>query len=331
MQKCYWCPAVFDSKTAAKLSNHVRKEHGQSFENYIIQSQYNGVAPKCACGLCEERPFFHRGKFSEYALGHEKFEIREKLYIEKYGEPKCAHCGSAVDFYRGEPRQFCSHTCAGLHNGGFTQEETQAKIKEVVIEKYGVDNVSKLDSVKEKISEQNTGNGGWKHTSETLKRMSNASKLMWKNPRYKSNMRIMLSALRKRNWQDPVYRKTILQGNLSGKHSKLHQKIAEYFGLKKLGFESERVVFRYRVDEVNFDKKIVVEINGDYIHANPNKFKSDDLIIVRKSQYLAQDKWNYNQKRKEALEALGFIVFVVWQSDDLDKKKLELYQLLGIG
>ena len=35
-------------------------------------------------------------------------------------------------------------------------------------------------------------------------------------------------------------------------------------------------------------------------------------------------------KRKEALEALGFNVLVVWQSDDLAGKKKELYQLLGI-
>lgn len=97
-----------------------------------------------------------------------------------------------------------------------------------------------------------------------------------------------------------------------------------------MGFESEKVIFRYRVDEVNFEKKIIIEINGDHIHANPTKFKSDDLIIVRKSQYLAQDKWDYDLKRKEALEALGFKVLVLWQSDDLDEKKLELYQLLSI-
>lgn len=53
-------------------------------------------------------------------------------------------------------------------------------------------------------------------------------------------------------------------------------------------------------------------------------------VIFTHTLHLAQDKWNYDQKRREALEALGFRVFVVWQSDDLDKKKSELYQLLGI-
>ncbi|MGI0058163.1 MAG: hypothetical protein ACREBJ_00205 [Nitrosotalea sp.] len=136
--------------------------------------------------------------------------------------------------------------------------------------------------------------------------------------------------VRKRNWQNPIYRKTILQGNLSGKNSKLHKSISEYLNLKNLGFESEKVVFRYRVDEINFDKKVIVEINGDYVHTNPNKFTADDMIIVRSSQYTAQDKWNYDQKRKEALEALVFKVFIVWQLDNLEEKKKELYQFFGI-
>ena len=135
--------------------------------------------------------------------------------------------------------------------------------------------------------------------------------------------------VRKRNWQDPAYRETILEGNLSGKHSKLHKKIASYLGLKDFGFESEKVIFRYRVDEVNFEKKIIIEINGDYIHANPNMFEADDMIVVRKSRYLAQDKWGYDQKRAEALEALGFTVFVIWESDDIEEKKRELFKLLA--
>lgn len=335
MQECYFCSTVFDGKTIAKLANHVRKEHGLSFEDYVVQSEYNGIPPKCACGLCNEQTFFNRGKFSEYALDHEKFKVRERLSIEKYGTPKCLHCGSSVEFYRGAPRQFCSHACAGAHSGGFTQKETQDKIKEVVLEKYGVSNVSFIPKVKQVLSARQMGSNnsfyGLRHDQETLNIISESSKLAWKdNENRRISFKKIMNTIRKRNWQDPIYRQTILQGNLSGKHSKLHQAVAEQLALKELGFESEKVIFRYRVDEINFDKKVIVEINGDYIHANPTKFEPDDLIILRSSRYIAQDKWNYDQKRKEALEALGFTVFVIWQSDDLDKKKFELYQLLGI-
>lgn len=331
MQQCFLCHTILEGKNVSKLTNHVRQVHDLSFEDYVILSEYAGISPKCACGLCDERPLFRRGKFSKFALRHDEFEVREKLYVEKYGDPKCLHCGCPVSFYRGMPRHFCSPTCAGLHNGGFTQKETQDKIKEVVLEKYGVDNVSKLDSVKQKISEQNTGNSGWKHTPEALKKISEISKLAWEdNGERRASFREIMHEVRKRNWQDPAYRKTILQGNLKGKHSKLHQKVAAYLGLRELGFEDEKVLFRYRVDEIHFAKKIIVEINGDYIHANPSKFKSDDMIILRSSSYTAQSKWTYDQKRKEALEALGFRVFIVWQSDNLEEKKRELIDIMSV-
>lgn len=330
MHKCSLCLKIVEGDVP-EFESHLFRGHKMSLkEIFVVRTKHNNVIPLCVCGLCSDRPYFYRGKFSKYALGHNTFEFREGAYLEKFGSPKCLHCDNVVGFHRGIPRQFCSSVCSGLHNGGFTQKETRAKIKEVVLEKYGVDNVSKLDEVKGKISKQNTGNGGWHHSEQTLKHLSDEARKLWQNPEFRAKVIPQFSEIRKRNWQNPVYRQTILQGNLSGKHSKLHQTISERLCLKALGFESERVIFRYRVDEINFDKKVIVEINGDYIHANPAKFKSDDLIILRSSRYIAQDKWNYDQKRKEALEALGFKVFVIWQSDDLDKKKLELYQLLGI-
>lgn len=330
--QCQICFQIIEGKTRAKLTNHIANLHNLSLEDYIVQIEYDGNAPKCACGLCEEKPFFNRGKFSEYALGHNEFKTREALYIEKYGLPKCLHCGNEVNFHRGSPRQYCSVTCAGLHNGGFTQSNIQNKIKEIVLERYGVENVSHILAVQKKISIQQYGENnsfyGSKHNDVVLQKISDASKMAWQNNDIRrSSFKKIMHDVRKKNWQDPVYRKTILQGNLNGKHSKLHRKISEELGLKKMGFESEKVIFRYRVDEVNFEKKIIVEINGDYIHANPNKYNADDLIIVRKSQYLAKDKWQYDLKRKEALEALGFKVFVVWQSDNLDDKKKEFIKI----
>lgn len=315
MQQCPLCNKFFK-----QLAKHARKMHNLSPENCVTLTQFNGVPPKCICGLCDEKPLFNRGKFSKYALGHEKFEVREVLYIKKYGSPQCFHCGTVVKFFRGNPKQFCSLICSGLHNGGFTQLETQNKIKQIVIEKYGVNNVSQITEVKQKISVAKTGKEGWRPTDERKQEISKFTTKLWKDPAFRKNFTTKLSIVRKKNWQDPVYRKTILEGNLSGKHSKLHKKISKYLGLENLDFESEKVIFRYRVDEIHFEKKIIIEINGDYIHANPNKFKADDLIIVRSSQYLAQNKWNYDQKRKEALESLGFKIFVIWESDDLDKK-----------
>lgn len=329
MQQCLLCLNYINGGIV-KFTHHLFLEHQMALEPYVIQTQHGGTVPICMCGLCSDKPYFNRGKFSKYALNHDKFEVRERLWREKYGDPVCKNCEKSVEFHRGSPRTFCSHTCSGQFSGGFNQLETQNKIKQIVVEKYGVNNVAQTIEVKQKISVAKTGKEGWHPSNDRKQEISQFTTKLWQNPEFRKNFTIKLSEVRKNNWLDPVYRKTILEGNLSGKHSKLHQRISDQFELKKYGFESEKVIFRYRVDEINYDKKVIVEINGDYIHANPTKFKADDLIIVRKCQYLAQDKWNYDQKRQEALESLGFKVFVIWESDDLNKKKLELYQLLGI-
>ena len=60
-----------------------------SMEDYHIQFELHGVEPKCACGLCTLRPKFCRGKFMRFASFHNRFDVKEQLYVEKYGEPKC--------------------------------------------------------------------------------------------------------------------------------------------------------------------------------------------------------------------------------------------------
>ena len=69
----------------------------------------------------------------------------------------------------------------------------------------------------------------------------------------------------------------LLKG-LKNRLSKLHQKIKNELQLYKIGFVSEQRVDRYLVDELNENKKIIIEINGDYIHANPKIYKLDDII-----------------------------------------------------
>ncbi len=83
-------------------------------------------------------------------------------------------------------------------------------------------------------------------------------------------------------------------------------------------FESERSldtdVGHYRVDAFLPGKKLVVEYNGDWWHANPEKYGPDDMVGVDYGTR-AQDVWDRDAKRKAALERAGYAVLVVWESD----------------
>lgn len=62
------------------------------------------------------------------------------------------------------------------------------------------------------------------------------------------------------------------------------------------------------VDILIPSKKLVIEVNGDKWHANPKKYKEDDLIRL----------WRGNRHdgiRKEQIESFGYKVMVLWASD----------------
>lgn len=65
----------------------------------------------------------------------------------------------------------------------------------------------------------------------------------------------------------------------------------------------------------------IIEYNGDYWHMNPKIYKPNDKIpftnIISKKIHgdCASDIWEYDRKKKEALEKLGYKVKVIWESD----------------
>jgi len=62
------------------------------------------------------------------------------------------------------------------------------------------------------------------------------------------------------------------------------------------------------------EKKILIEINGDFWHANPNKYKSDQKLKHPGKEVVAQDLWNKDLERKKLAESYGYRVFYIWES-----------------
>jgi len=341
MPNCIYCNFSTPNNLGGQLTNHLKVVHQRTLADYVIETEFQGKAPICACGLCNEMPLFNRGTFKRYAKGHSTFEWRKKNWIKVHGNPRCMHCAKAVDKWnRGKPNNFCSPICMGKETG-FSKPEVQEKIIRTVLRRYGVDNVSKLDSVKEKLSRANKGQIRQQDSEEIKKKKSEASKRKWQEKRFheKTSKSIKLgiqnnpkelkrrSKFMKERMQDPDYVKKLLSSlKSSGRFSKVHVKWKEALGLERLGFASEQVVVgRYRCDEVHHKKKIIIEINGDYVHANPKFYKANDLIQLPKSiKYTAQEKWEADAKKIAALEAAGYKVLVIWESDDPDETKTSL-------
>lgn len=60
-------------------------------------------------------------------------------------------------------------------------------------------------------------------------------------------------------------------------------------------------------------KKIIIEFNGTYWHCDPREYES--TYFNEKKNKTAQEIWDYDQRRKEIFEKLGYKVLVVWEED----------------
>lgn len=168
------------------------------------------------------------------------------------------------------------------------------------------------------------------------KKKSESSKKRWLDLTYRENMckflreycnrdevRKKRSDLMKDRWDSGKNNIDFLK-NLPKRFSKLHVRIKKLLNLENIGFISERVLDRYVVDEVHYEKKIIIEINGDYVHANPKVYKSGSIIRLPGSTYTSDDKWEQDKIKLERLKSLGYTVFVIWESDDLKEVEIKL-------
>lgn len=166
---CKICNEEFNNNLGGQLTNHLLNVHNITMEEYVVIIKYGGVSPLCECGYCDNSPTFSRGVFKKYHKGHNSFKWRTSKYVEINGEPKCILCGNDSGFTRIKPNILCTSCHNRKYNNdevsilssrgllSFCSNDVQNRIKESVMQKYGVDNVSKLEHVKHKISTKLTG------------------------------------------------------------------------------------------------------------------------------------------------------------------------------
>lgn len=117
----------------------------------------------------------------------------------------------------------------------------------------------------------------------------------------------------------------------SGRKSKPHFKVEELLNELNINFTSEDNTYDFtingynpRPDIVIPDLNIVIEINGDYWHGNPSKYKENGIICKWGGDVFVKDIWEHDEKRNRQIESFGFKVIVLWESviKELNSEKL---------
>jgi hypothetical protein len=100
--------------------------------------------------------------------------------------------------------------------------------------------------------------------------------------------------------------------------NKLEFKVAKYLDEKNIEWEYERyfeIENSFVKPDFIINNSIVLECFGDYWHANPEIYSSDDILYSNKK---ASDQWKIDEKRIEKLKKEFEHVVILWEKETIN-------------
>lgn len=218
------------------------------------------------------------------------------------------------------------------------------KYKESLISKYGIDNVSKLESVKNKKKQTHLKNYGCinnfciksiaKKAKENLlisiKNNKDSISMKYKETlalRYGSN----ITNVSQLDHVKEAIRLSLADRIGRGVQPAYRSKLEDTFEnivlkLLNLKYRCNKYIDHYNFDIVFIDFPVVIEINGDYWHCNPNKYLPTDLIkFPSKSPILVENIWKRDKRKDDYIISKGYKSIIIWESEILKYIKTPFY------
>jgi G:T-mismatch repair DNA endonuclease (very short patch repair protein) len=115
-----------------------------------------------------------------------------------------------------------------------------------------------------------------------------------------------------------------MNSNTKGYHSKLETRIQGIFNEMGITYTTQ---FCLKIDKMRRfydfllnDIKLIIEVNGDYWHANPLLYKETDILNYKFGIKKAKDIWDRDQFKKEMAEKKGYTLIYIWETEIHDNK-----------
>lgn len=299
---CCFCGTVKQVKNKYSKSGHLaRCKKWKQYKKDVLTKEYLEseyiVKGKSAYEIAKEHNLLSAISIikllKKYKIATRSIsESHKQERMRKKSENTCLKlygCKSVVN--RNSPQVKAYLKREGISNP-YQSEKVKQKIKQTMMQKYGVEHPMHVEEFKRKQSETTFKNWGVYHNSQ--------------HPEIKK--RKVETCLK--NYGVPY------GGFVSPKSlTKPHRKVILWLNEYKISFKIEQPINVYVVDILIGNK--IIEVNGDFWHANPNKYNADDMIPLPGASYLinASDIWDREQKRTNQLIALGYEVLVLWESE----------------
>jgi len=189
----------------------------------------------------------------------------------------------------GYENNFCNPKIRKVAQSHIDYEKAQESIRDTLIKKYGdsVYNPSQIPGVSVKIGESQKKRIS-KMTADERRRMTEKARA---NINYVSSQEIRIQTI-------------------------LNQLDVEY--------TANGFLYAYNWDLI-FKNKVIIEVQGDFWHANPKFYKESDVLL---DGLLAKDVWKKDNRKRKLIESKGYTVHYFWESDINNMTNEEIYNLL---
>jgi very-short-patch-repair endonuclease len=118
--------------------------------------------------------------------------------------------------------------------------------------------------------------------------------------------------------------KIFSKSRLTSAEVKVHQILTEC----NINFIPQYAAFgKYYVDVFIPNLNLVLEVDGDFWHANPSKYSANDILNFPSRPRTAMEVWESDRVRQQEIESFGVVVKRIFQSE-ISKEKV--ISLLGI-
>lgn len=119
--------------------------------------------------------------------------------------------------------------------------------------------------------------------------------------------------------------------SITSRFSSQHREIVEL--LKSIGLEPTiefRIAFDggYRSYDVKVGNRLI-EIQGDYWHANPAKYEASHIVEWSMGKLTAEQIWARDAFKKDLAEINGYDLFVVWEFDWKTRREVVVTNILN--
>ncbi len=202
----------------------------------------------------------------------------------------------------------------------FQRESVKEKAKRTMIEKYGVEHAA-----------QNTQ---FVVTEEYMikKYGEEQGKLLWKQLCYDRGKSNRLSYYvekygeeeGQRIWQERIEKfHTVARNRRSTCISSLNVKFQNLLDSLNITYEQEFCLWHDEINPKFYDFKIdkyIFELNGDFWHANPDKYSSSDILHFPGGDITAQEIWDKDKLKRELAEKNGYKIIYYWEHQINDKE-----------